>query len=98
VGGFRIGSLPDFGHAERSGDLTGALRKLAPYAGAVHATVDGFDKKGKHKGFDLAACVDAIRSVGFKNTLAIDFTGNGDPMENIERAREVLQTAIDAED
>ena len=35
IGGFRIGSLPDFGHAAASGDLVEALRKLAPYAGAA---------------------------------------------------------------
>ena len=42
IGGFRIGSLPDFGHAAESGDLVDALRKLAPYAGAVHAHGGGF--------------------------------------------------------
>jgi len=96
VGGFRIGSLPDFQHAAASGDAVAALRKLAPYAGAVHATILGFDKKGVHKSYSLEECVTAIRSVGFVNTLAIDFTGDDDPMETIERARSVLQQAIDA--
>ncbi len=97
IGGFRIGSLPDFGHAAASGDLIDALRKLAPYAGAVHATVEGFDKAGAHKGFDLVAAVTAIRSVGFLNTLAIDYVGNGDAVANIERARGVLKEAIEAD-
>ncbi len=97
IGGFRIGSLPDFGHAAASGDLVDALRKLAPYAGAVHATVEGFDKKGSHLHFDLAKGVAAIRSVGFLNTLAIDYIGNGDAVANIEQARTILQQAIDAD-
>lgn len=98
IGGFRIGSLPDFAHAAASGNLVEALRKLAPYAGAVHATVQGFDKKGAHKSYDLAEGVTAIRSVGFLNTLAIDFVGSGDAVENIETARKILQQAIDADE
>jgi sugar phosphate isomerase/epimerase len=97
IGGFRIGSLPDFGQAAASGELLPSLRKLAPYAGAVHATVEGFTRTGAHKGYDLSACVEAIRSVGFVNTVAIDFTGGGDPLPNIERARAILQAAIDAQ-
>lgn len=95
IGGFRIGSLPDFGAAAATGDVVDALRKLAPYAGAIHATVGSFTKAGKHKGYDLAECVAAIRSVGFLNTLAIDFTGDGDPIKNVEMARDVLQAAIE---
>jgi hypothetical protein len=98
VGGFRIGSLPNFGAAAAlgDGDPIEALRKLAPYAGAIEATVEGFSKKGAHKSFDLAACVTAIRSVGFVNTLAIDYAGSADPVANIEKARDILQAAIDA--
>ncbi len=97
IGGFRIGSLPDFGHAAASGNLVEALRKLAPYAGAVHATVQGFDKGGAHRPYDLAQCVAAIRSVGFLNTLAIDYVGHDDAVANIEKARRILQEAIDAD-
>ena len=97
IGGFRIGSLPDFGHAAESGNLVEVLRKLAPYAGAVHATVRGFDKNGRHEKFDLAEGVAAIRSVGFLNTLAIDYIGTGDAVANIELARKALQKAIEAD-
>ncbi|MEM7228693.1 MAG: TIM barrel protein [Planctomycetota bacterium] len=98
IGGFRIGSLPSFADAAATGDVIDALRKLAPYAGAIHATVDSFTGKRAHKGYDLSACVSAIRSVGFLNTLAIDYVGTGDPVEHIESARLILQNAIDAED
>jgi sugar phosphate isomerase/epimerase len=97
IGGFRIGSLPSFAAAAETGDAIDALRKLAPYAGAIHASVGGFSKSGRHEGYDLEACVAAIRSVGFANTLAIEYTGDDDPVENIEHARDVLQAAIDAE-
>ncbi len=97
IGGFRIGSLPDFGHAAATGELIATLRHLAPYAGAVHATIQGFDKKGTHQGYDLAEAVQAVRSVGFVNTLAIDFVGEKDPVASIQRAREILLAAIDAD-
>ncbi|HWB19628.1 MAG TPA: hypothetical protein VG711_04950 [Phycisphaerales bacterium] len=100
VGGFRIGSLPSFGDAARvgEGDPVEALRKLAPYAGSIQATVEGFNKKGAHKSYDLAACVSAIRNVGFLNTLAIDYTGDDDELKGIAQAREILQAAIDAQE
>ena len=98
IGGFRIGSLPDFGHAAASGDLVNALRKLAPYAGAVHATVQGFDEAGAHRNYDLAEGVAAIRSVGFLNTLAIDYVGDGEPVDEIERARDILLHAIEGDE
>jgi sugar phosphate isomerase/epimerase len=97
IGGFRIGSLPSFGHAAATGDPIGTLRKLAPYAGAVQATIEEFTARGKHRGPDLAECVAAIRSVGFLNTLAIDYVGTKDPIAPIEKARTILQEAIDAE-
>lgn len=98
IGGFRIGSLPTFAHAASTGDAVETLRKLAPYAGAVHATVTGFARNGNHKGYDLRELVFAIRSVGFVNTLAIEYTGDGDPAADIDRARQVLQEAIEAEE
>lgn len=97
VGGFRIGSLPTFGHAAATGDPVATLRKLAPYAGAIHATIVGFDEAGAHRDYDLVACVQAIRSVGFVNTLAIDYVGEGDPGEDVERARQLLEAAIEEE-
>lgn len=97
VGGFRIGALPSFAHAASLGDTIGVLRKLAPYAGAIHGTIQAFDRGGKHPDYDPAACIAAIGSVGFVNTVAIDYVGNGDPVKHIERARDVMQAAIEAE-
>ena len=78
IGGFRIGSYPSFAHAHESGDLEKTLRKLAPYAPAIAASVRGFDKEGVHDGYSLSACVESIRSVGYGNTLALDFVGRQD--------------------
>ncbi len=42
IGGFRIGTLPDFQAAHKSGDPGGYLRRLTPYASVVNATTLGF--------------------------------------------------------
>jgi sugar phosphate isomerase/epimerase len=98
VGGFRIGSLPDFGHARKSKEPALTLRKLAPYAGAIHATIEGFGADGRHSGCDLAACVEAIQSVGYQNTLAIEYVGKPDAVAAILKARDLLIHAISGED
>jgi sugar phosphate isomerase/epimerase len=97
VGGFRIGSLPSFRHAHASGDAEKTLRKLAPYAESIDATVFDFDPKGIHRPYDLAAMVAAVRAVGYVNTLAVEHAGKGDPVAAIERARTILEAAIVAE-
>jgi len=99
IGGFRIGSLPSFEHAESTGDTIQTLRRLAPYAtSAILATVRGFDKEGRHQPWDLAKCIEAVRGVGYVNTLCIDFVGKGDPVKVIEQAREQMSQAILAEE
>lgn len=98
VGGFRIGSLPSFGHAHASGDAEKTLRKLAPYAESIDATVFDFDAEGVHRPYDLTAMVAAVRAVGYVNTLAVEHVGKGDPVVAIERARTILEAAIGGED
>lgn len=42
IGGFRIGTMPDFETAAKSGDPVGYLKKLTPYASVVNASTLGF--------------------------------------------------------
>lgn len=94
VGGFRIGSYPDFQTAAAEADPTAYLRGLTPYASAVCASFTDFDAKGKHPAFDLDLCLDAIESVGFEQTLAIEFRGKGDPIAALKRVREVMEARL----
>lgn len=99
IGGFRIGSLPSFEHAESTGDTEQALRRLAPYAtSTILATVSGFGSSGRHEPWDLIKCIEAVRSVGYLNTLCIDYVGKGDPVKAIEQARDQMSQAIVAEE
>ena len=98
IGGFRIGSMPTFAHAAATSDPENTLRKLAPYAQAVEASIKGFSKTGKHDAWDLAKLLDAVRTVGYQNTLCIDYAGKADPVGNIELARDLFAAEIDPVD
>ncbi|MFM9956434.1 MAG: sugar phosphate isomerase/epimerase family protein [Phycisphaerales bacterium] len=88
IGGFRVGSFPDFETASSAiGGAKDYLRALTPYASVVSASFQGFDASGASKGFDFAACVHAVESVGFDQTISLEYRGNGDPREAIEQAR-----------
>lgn len=72
VGGFRIGTFPDFEAAAASDDPIGFLHRLTPYATVVSATTIKFvAKKGKgeegdsltHKPYDLEPMIEAVRAV-----------------------------------
>lgn len=107
VGGFRIGTFPDFQTASSVKDPALYLRRLCPYASALSASTISFtDAKGtkdpgpeatnlKHEPYDLGAMVKAIGSVGYEGTLAVDYRGGGDVTLGVTRSREALQTAID---
>lgn len=103
VGGFRIGTLPDFLSAAQSPEPPVYLRRLVPYASTVLAVAQKFEPapagKGKapafvHKPFDLLDYVKTVAAVGFDGALAIDYRGDGDPVEGITRARDIIRTII----
>ena len=106
VGGFRVGTLPDFAAAAASDDPEGYLRRLTPYASVVQATLTDFRAPGggepddlpdapvEHAGSDIEPLVAAVLSVGYDGTLAIDYQGKGDPSIGILRGRQVLEEAM----
>lgn len=102
VGGFRIGTFPDFQTASRSPDPVLHLRRLAPYASAITASTVTFAaaRKGDgfvHEGYDLVEYVKTITSVGYQGTLSIDYRGEGDTVEGILRSKAVLESLLGTE-
>lgn len=95
IGGFRIGSMPTFAHAAGTGDPAESLRGLAPYAQAMEASVKAFSKAGRHEAWDLGQLFESAVTVGYQNTLCIDYAGKTDPLATIERARDTLAALID---
>lgn len=92
IGGFRIGSYPEFAVATQSKDREAFLRSLAPYASAISATANGDNGA---KSIDVAACLRAVRAVGYDGTLAIEFVGSGDPSKGVAAARIVLEKVLE---
>lgn len=72
VGGFRIGSMPDFAVAEKTADADAYLRALVPYASAVYAAVEDFD---------ITPAINAVKSVGYEGALAIEYRLADPPIE-----------------
>jgi sugar phosphate isomerase/epimerase len=98
VGGFRIGSMPDFVAATEASDIQEYLRSLTPYASVVGAVTTKFNTKGDHTDFDLVACMEAIKSVGFEGTLSIEYRGEKDPVESIRRSVEIIRSTLEADE
>jgi sugar phosphate isomerase/epimerase len=110
VGGFRVGTFPDFQAAAASPDPVQYLRRLTPYATVVSASsvqfvAPGGDAPGseadapvEHKPYDLRPLVEAVDAVGFDGTLAIDYRGKGDPTLGVIRTRRLLETIIRGEE
>lgn len=106
VGGFRIGTFPDFEAAAKWKDPEAYLRRLTPYASVVCASTLGFealdggklgtnvDAPVKHKGYDLQMLVGAVVLVGYDGTMAIDYRGKGDPTLGILRSRACLEEVL----
>lgn len=72
VGGFRIGSMPDFEVASKTADAEGYLRSLTPYASAVCAAVGDFA---------LEPAIEAVKSVGYEGALALEYRKSEPPIE-----------------
>lgn len=122
IGGFRVGTLPDFKSASEAEDPAAYMRRLTPYASVVLATTYEFeepsedeqeagDKPGsledladmlmaaepaKHSTYDLEPLLEAIGSVGFDGTLAIDYRGGGDGTLGSLQSRDAIEAALEA--
>lgn len=103
VGGFRIGTIPDFQVAARAPDPEHFLRRLTPYAAAVLGAAESLKNTKKdpgyaHESYDLVAFAKVVKSVGYSGTLAIDYRGKKDHVQSVERVRDLLQGALGMEE
>lgn len=94
VGGFRLGSMPDFEAAAASGEPSEYLRRLAPYAPVVVAASREFDSKGRHTAYSLEDCCEALLSVGYDGAIALEYRGEGDVEEGIRQTRDIIEPIL----
>jgi sugar phosphate isomerase/epimerase len=110
IGGFRVGTMPDFQTAAESGDAAAYLRRLTPYASAVTAATMNFlpvdaeadpdapETPCAHDPYDLTVMIDAVASVGYDGSVAIDYRGKGDLTLGLLRSRVALEVAVAGEE
>ena len=105
IGGFRIGSLPDFRAAHDTGDFVGALRRLAPYAGTILATVGKSGPGGKVASgkadktpFDLVEGLEAVLAVGYQHAICLDHVGGPNAANTIVESRARIEAALAPEE
>lgn len=105
VGGFRIGSFPDFATATEHKDPVQYLRSLVPYASAVgvptsHKPIKGEGGEALGLGgpgaYDLASDIAGIRAVGYDAALLIKHNAASDPMPAIDATRRALEQLLSA--
>lgn len=92
IGGFRIGALPTFSAAGATGNGIEALRKLAPYAGGIVA--DFPTGRGK-KNIDPVEGLQAVREVGYSNTIALNYLGKGDAIKEIKKVVKKMRKCLE---
>lgn len=86
VGRQWIATLPDFGNFPPETDRYEGLRKMMPWARAVHAKTLEFDAQGQHLTFDLRRCVQIVKDAGYDGYLGIEAEGKGDQTQNVKWA------------
>lgn len=89
-----FGTMPDFGNFPDDVDRYASLRKIMPFAKAVHAKFKEIDENLNHPKFDHARCVEIAREAGYGGYLGIESEGSGDPMEAVRRAVRKLKPLI----
>jgi sugar phosphate isomerase/epimerase len=100
VGGFRVGTFPDFQAAATSPNPVAYMRKLTPYAAAICASTvkftDGKTTQGecRHAAYDLEPLVKAVLAVGYDGTMAVEYRGTGDAKLGVVRSREALERLL----
>jgi hypothetical protein len=90
VGGFRLGTFPDFLSACASDDPVTYMRRLTPYGGAVNASYQTGDEP-------LDDLMEAVLSVGYSGAISIDTYGNGALAEELTGMRDRLWTIIEGD-
>jgi len=96
VGGFRVGTMPNFGREKSGKDSAAVLRQTAPYAAAVLATIPDSEQKDAESEIESALarvrpCMEALNLVGLHQVLALDYLGEGE----MERVCEAVKREVE---
>jgi hypothetical protein len=75
--------------------LYGAIARIAPYAGLVHAKTHEFDERGRPRRLDVVRALRVVRDAGYAGTISLEYEGSeGDPWENTRRTGTLVEEAF----
>jgi sugar phosphate isomerase/epimerase len=95
VGGDYIGALPDFANFPDETIREKGLGLLFPYARIVcHAKGLEFDAKGNETKYNFPKCIEASKKAGFKGVYSIEFEGEGEPYQGIQKVLDELLRSL----
>ncbi|MCD6289799.1 MAG: sugar phosphate isomerase/epimerase [Anaerolineae bacterium] len=89
-----IGTLPDFGNFPPEVDRFAALKKLAPYAVAVHAKAREFDETGNDPTIDTLRCIQIMEQMGYTGSYGIEFEGKEDDHTGVLKSKALIERAL----
>jgi hypothetical protein len=73
----------------------GAIARIAPYAGLVHAKTHEFDADGRPLRLDVVRALRVVRDTGYSGPISLEYEGNsGDPWENTRRTLALVEEAF----
>jgi sugar phosphate isomerase/epimerase len=81
---------PDFGNfppETRYEDLA----QIMPYANMIHAKTYDFDADGNHPEFDFPRCLEIAKAAGFRGTISVEFEGQGDQYDGVEKTLALIK-------
>jgi sugar phosphate isomerase/epimerase len=84
-----LGVCLDFGNFE--GDRAIGMQTLAPHAIHVHAKSREFNPSGDEEHIDYRMCLNALKSVGYAGAISIEYEGDGDTANGINRTRKLIE-------
>jgi sugar phosphate isomerase/epimerase len=73
----------------------GAIARIAPYAGLVHAKTHEFDEHGRPLVLDVVRALRVVRDAQYTGPISLEYEGNaGDPWENTHRTKVLVEEAF----
>jgi sugar phosphate isomerase/epimerase len=73
----------------------GAIARIAPYAGLVHAKTHEFDEHGRPRILDVVRALRVVRDAKYTGPISLEYEGSeGDPWENTDRTRALVEEAF----
>jgi sugar phosphate isomerase/epimerase len=85
-------ACPDTGNFR--GEIYSEIEKVAPYAAHVHTKTFAFDEDGNETSLNYQKIFRIFKNCGFDGTYSLEFEGEGDETENVEKSISLFRRYI----